>query len=360
MAEWWSNPLSIVSFVAIIGILVLVAIQLLGDKGESAGGGGGGGGDTTLLQQAILANQESIAQSLEIAATANQAATAANQAATAAQTSADNANVQYGSLQAFTVGVDTKADQALSSANLGSQAAADALSSANLAAQDATDALSSASLAAQDAADALSSANLANQAAAGADSRAVGAQSVADQALGTASRAIQNKGFIGMTINANFTASTSNIFIPWDAAIQQERAAMVTTYSGDMESEGLDLVYSTDRNAFILRTDRIYQLEVFLRVNTNQNTSFGLYDRVAGALVTGASYFQTLTGKYTGAASHQGSMKYIIKGDALQVNADGYAEVNIGWQAGNTAQIVGNHSKCFVTLVGESGFGIGV
>ncbi len=315
MAGWFSNPLSIVSFVAIIGILVLVAIQLMGGKGESAGGGGGG--DTTLLQQAILANQESIAQSLEVAATANQAATAANQAATAAQTSADNANVQYGSLQAFTVGVDTKADQALSSANL------------------------------------------ANQAAAGADSRAVAAQAVADQAIGTATKANQNKGFIGMTISANSTVDSTNKIILWDTAVNQERAAMVATYSGNMEAEGLDLVYSTDRNAFILRTDRIYQLEVFLRVNTNQNTSFGLYDMVAGALVNGASLFQTLTGKYTGAASHQGSMKYIIKGEALQANADGYAEVNIGWENTNTAQLVATHSKCFVTLVGETGFVIG-
>lgn len=315
MAGWFSNPLSIVSFVAVIGILVLVAIQLMGGKGESAGGGGGG--DTTLLQQAILANQESIAQSLEVAATANQAATAANQAATAAQTSADNANVQYGSLQAFTVGVDTKADQALSSANL------------------------------------------ANQAAAGADSRAVAAQAVADQAIGTATKANQNKGFIGMTISANSTVDSTNKIILWDTAVNQERAAMVATYSGNMEAEGLDLVYSTDRNAFILRTDRIYQLEVFLRVNTNQNTSFGLYDMVAGALVNGASLFQTLTGKYTGAASHQGSMKYIIKGEALQANADGYAEVNIGWENTNTAQLVATHSKCFVTLVGETGFVIG-
>ncbi len=329
MAGWFSNPLSIVSFVAVIGILVLVAIQLMGGKGESAGGGGGG--DTTLLQQAILANQESIAQSLEVAATANQAATAANQAATAAQTSADNANVQYGSLQAFTVGVDTKADQALSSA----------------------------SLAAQDATDALSSANLANQAAEGADSRAVAAQAVADQAIGTATKANQNKGFIGMTISANSTVDSTNKIILWDTAVNQERAAMVATYSGNMEAEGLDLVYSTDRNAFILRTDRIYQLEVFLLVNTNQNTSFGLYDMVAGALVNGASLFQTLTGKYTGAASHQGSMKYIIKGEALQANADGYAEVNIGWENTNTAQLVATHSKCFVTLVGETGFVIG-
>ena len=328
--------LGIAIFVGVVGVLVLVAIMLIGGDDDS-GGGGGGGSDNSLLEQAILSNQEAIAQSLEIAATANQAATAANTAATAAQESADEAVDQYGSLQAFTQTIDTKADQALVDASQAAGDAGNALETANTA---------------------QTGANTASQAAYDADQTAQGAVATADQALGVASSAKQNKGYMVLSRSANQTGISSGSYINWDVVVSSDRATSVASAAGEMPITD-DFQYDQSNGAFVLRADAIYRISAYVRIEQNNFAGFRLQDVVADAIVTGTNTFGVIGQKSTAVASNQPVGVFILKGNELTLNSDGYGEVRIQYNNGNTTTIQSS-SKIICEKIGEVGLGIGV